>query len=398
MKIVNIIKAYLQHGDRFLVVEILKHFIRVSLIKTNFEERQLHLLKSITRPLSADDGLETVLETLKKLVASFGKISKYRIVLSLNPQFATTIHSSISLVREKSKIPIDDPDLDNLVSQAIWKFYDRQRGKVAVKMQINDLDVLLSDVQIKGIKLDGHKVVNPIGFNAKSVEFQFNATFTSRDCINGLKSILPREQVVFIGEDGSTLAYLLSHSHKESSFLAVNVFPEETALFVAKEGTINFMDTFPWGESALKKTLADSLSVSQEVAGEVMKKCALGQTSQFFMKRVEKFLLEELGVFAKGLEGFLSRAEVKTVYIQPFFHMPPVVFTQAFKNCFSQSVKVFPVHDGLISEKLEFNLKLNRGYEIPNSFSAISGIMASYFYPQSEQIKKIAKRRIRWLI
>lgn len=398
MKIVNIIKAYLRRGDRFLVVEILKHFIRVSLIKTNFEERQLHLLKSVEKPLAVGDNLEKVLESLKKVVASFGKISKYKIILNLNSRFVTTIHSSISLVREKSKIPIDEADLDNLVSQAIWKFYDRQRGKVASKMQINDLDVLLSDAQIKGIKLDNHKVVNPIGFSAKSVEFQLSATFTARDCINGLKTILPREQVVFIGEDGPTLAYLISHSCKESSFLAASISPEETALFVAKENAINFLDTFSWGELTLKNALADYLSVSSEVAGEILKKYALGQTSLFFTRRIEKFLLDELQVFANGLDSFLKKTDVRTVYIQSFFHMPPVVFTQAFRNRFSQSVRILPVYDGLIGEKLEFDLKLNKGYEISNSFSAISGIMANYFYPQSEQIKKIAKRRIRWLI
>lgn len=405
MKLVKIVKTYLQYiksllkrGDRFLVVEILKHCVRASLVKTNFEERRLHLLKSVSKPVFLGDDLNKIIETTKRILASFGKISKYKIVLNLDSNFAVTLHSSITVIREKSKIPIDESDLDNLVSQAIWKFYDRQRGKVADKMRINDLDVLLSDVHIKGIKLDGHKVVNPIGFSAKSAELQLSATFTSRYCINGLKSLLPKEQIVFVGEDGPTLAYVLSQIHEETPFLAVSIFPDITSLVAVRDNTVSHLDTFSWGETSLKKFLSDILSVNQNIAGEILNQYSFGKTSQVFARRLEKHLLPELQTFANGIESFFKRINAKIAYIHSFFPLPPVILNTAFKNKFSQSVKILPVYDGLIGEKMGIELKLNKGYEISNAFAAVSGIIVSNFYPQSEQIKKIAKRRIRWLV
>lgn len=401
MKLVNYfkrLKDLLNKRDRFLVVEISKHCIRVSSLQADFNQRKIHLIKIKTSNIDADDDIGKIHGKIKKLVASFGRSNKYNIILNIDSRFATTIHTSLSMVREKSKIPVDEADLDNLISQAVWKFYDRQRSRVAAKMGINDLDVLLSDIHIKGIKLDGHKVVNPIGFSAKSVEIQLSATFTARDFINGLKALIPKENIVFIGESGATYAYVFSHIHGTPEILAAHVFPRETALFSSTENSLMYVDSFPWGEADLQNSVAKFLNVSPKLASGILKMYAKEKTSVNFAKKFERFLIEELQTFAKGIESFVRHTEIRDVYVHPFFPMPPVVFSNTFKNKFGTSVRLIHAHDDLVSEKLNLELKLNRKNGHSNLLALISGIVASSFYPQSEKISKIAKRRIRWLI
>ena len=135
MRIVNYINeliSFFKNGNRFLVVEILNHHHKATLIKADFEKRTFHVLKTL-----AGDRLE-------KILPKFGKLKNYHIVLNLDPKYATTLYTSVSLVRDNAKDPIDEGDLDNIISRAIWSFFDRQRSKVAAKMNISDLDVILS--------------------------------------------------------------------------------------------------------------------------------------------------------------------------------------------------------------------------------------------------------------
>jgi hypothetical protein len=59
--------------------------------------------------------------------------SKRKIIISLDSDLCSSIYSSIVLVRDNAKDPIDEVDLDNLVSQAVWKFFDRHRVSSPLK-------------------------------------------------------------------------------------------------------------------------------------------------------------------------------------------------------------------------------------------------------------------------
>src|SRR3989338_8793274 len=162
--------------ESFLVIEVLPDFTRISLLFGDLERKELEFIRSKT---SAGRDYESLRRALK----SFGKLSRQKIILSLDSDLAATIYSSVALVRENPRDPIDENDLDNLISQAVWKFFDRQRAKVAAKIGVNDFDVLLADVRIGSIKLDDHRVVNPIGFRARTIEVQLSQTFTARALI-----------------------------------------------------------------------------------------------------------------------------------------------------------------------------------------------------------------------
>src|SRR3989338_7752593 len=133
-------------------------------------------------------------------------------------------------------------------------------------MNISDLDVILSDVQINGIKLDGHKVVNPLGFQAKAVEIKLSLTFTPREFINNLKKLLPKENIIFVGEDGPALSHLLSRGHDQENFVLANIFPKQTTLFKVDGHAISYLDKFEWGHGNLIKALAEYLGASEATA------------------------------------------------------------------------------------------------------------------------------------
>src|SRR3989344_1783565 len=99
----------------------------------DFKNRKLRLSRSAL--LTEKENLESVLRRFHA--------ADHKVVVSLDSELCDATHSSVALVRQNAHAPIDDADLDNLVSQAIWKFFDRERKGAAAKLNATDIDVVL---------------------------------------------------------------------------------------------------------------------------------------------------------------------------------------------------------------------------------------------------------------
>ena len=100
-------------------------------------------------------------------------------------------------------------------------------------MNVTDLDIVLTDVRIRGVKLDGHKVVNPIGFKAKTVEIQFSQTFLLRDFVNSVKEYLPLNLISLVSENGTAWASVIAKANLTDNFLLANLYGGKTLMFFA---------------------------------------------------------------------------------------------------------------------------------------------------------------------
>jgi len=379
--------------DRFLVVEMFEHGVRVASIAADFFNKKLRVLKIRTGP------------DMKKLLKKFGpfgwlrasRLGKYKIIVGLDSHLASTIYSSVLLPRDKHKELIDEPELDNLISQAIWKFFDRSRNKVAGKMGVADMDIMLTDVRIRGIKLDGHKVVNPLGFSAKTVEVQFSQTFLSRGLIDSLKEMLPINQVVLISENGTAWSSVIAKADlSRNKFLLANIFPSKTQLFFSDGSQNSYFDHFHWGENNLKQSLASDLSLGMDVVGLVIDRYLSAKTSSAFQHRFEGMVMRELATLARGLDGASRKADTRVIYVNPFFRLPNI-FANNFRNQFGRSVSLEPLTLDLISQKFGFEITFKNNSDANHAFSLLAAVMEWYLAPQDDRMSQLAKRRVRWL-
>lgn len=376
--------------EHFLVIEILPDFRRISLVDADFDKKEMLLMK--VRTLQKE-GMDAIRKGLK----GFGKLGDHKIVIALDSLLATTVYSAVSLVRDNPKDSIDDVDLDNLVSQAVWKFFDRQRSKVAAKLDINDFDLLLTDVRIGNIRLDGHRVINPIGFKARAVEIQLGQTFASRAIVDQLRAVLPMENVVFIGEAGASWARVIGNAEKDRTFVLANIYDSHTALFYADGFRLAHYASYDWGSRRLTALLADTLQVSTPVAERIMEEYLQANASPVFLKKIETFLLEELGVLAEKLDGAMQRMQAKLAYLHSFSAMPPVVFEGAFRSKFQSPPRLLPVTHEFFGEKYHFQLRYKKEAYRDAAFPVCAAVVETTFLPHYAKMSHMAKKRVRWL-
>ncbi len=361
-----------------------EHSARAASIRADFLKKQLQIL-------NVRSGSD-----LKTLLKKFGRLTKYKIIVSLDSHLASTMYSSIVLPREHHQELIDEPELDNLISQAIWKFFDRSRNKVAGKMGVADLDIMLTDVRIRGIKLDGHKVVNPIGFKARTVEVQFSQTFLSRGFIDSIKELVPLSNVVLISENGTAWASVIAKGGADQKFLLANLYPSATKIFLADGSQNAFYDHVRWGENHLKQAVGDNLGVDSEIAGLIIGRYMNAGTSETFRRRLEAVIMKEMLTLAHALEVASKKSDTRLIYLHPFFQAPNL-FSANFRNQFDRSVQLQPLTLDLISQKFGFAVTWKHSADAQYIFSMLAALIEWYLSPHDDKMSQLAKRRVRWL-
>lgn len=383
--LLNTLLAFFDKKEKFLVVELFSHGSRVSSLTVDAANKKAYLDRLVVS--------ESV--SMREALSKFRRLPQYKIMVSLPPKLATTVYSGVSILRDRPRDPIDEADLDNLLSQAVWKFFDRYRATAAKKMGAVDIDVLLTDVRVSQIRLDGHRVVNPIGFKAGTIEVQMNQTFTTRAAMHELKEALPIANIVLITESGTAGLHVLSRIHKEEDLVMASIFPGETDFFSSNNGRLAYHDQLAWGSDQLGRVLERELAVSAPMARAIMAAAGRGQVSSAVAKKIENILLDELQELVRGLSSAMKK-EHRLVYLNAFFDLPPVAFSNSLKRKFDGVVRLGKAGLECISENYQFGLECKESVGQYNLFS-IAALLVEHTMLPNDGLSKIARKRVRWL-
>ncbi|TSC96957.1 MAG: Actin-like ATPase involved in cell division-like protein [Parcubacteria group bacterium Athens0714_26] len=389
-------KIFFGKSDNYAVIEVLNNSVRIFLLRFYTDKKRIEFLNNSVRFFNGFDRGE-ILKIIKLMAGRAAKSSNLNIILTLDSQLATTIYSTISLIRTRPKELIDEADLDNLISQSIWRFFDRERLKAAQKMGVGDIDVLLGDVRVKEIKVDGHKVVNAIGFKAKSLDISLSQTFVPRDFIKGIYDIFTPGKISFITEAGASLSHFIRNAGGEKKpFLLANLFYSNSEVFRGLDERISYVSGLDWGEVNLLSRIGESLLVEEDTAKGVLDSYFKNNTSQNFLKKIENILTSELTALIQKIDK-LNPMGSGAVYLNPYFNLPPLIFSPHFKPRLNGGLKLVSPAVELIVKDLGFELEFNKLADIKNSATVLVAFLEFILLPNNERLNHIVNRRVRWL-
>ena len=141
--------------------------------------------------------------------------------------------------------------------------------------------------------------------------------------------------------------------------------------------------------------VAENLNVAKPIAAGILSKYLDGNTSAHFARRFEKLLFDEFGNFGGELANILKKTNNKNVYIYSIDPLPLSVCSSAAKHSFGRNLQLIFPREDFVADKLNFELKLK---ESANFLLTASVALAHHFCFQNEQMNKIIKRRVRWLL
>src|SRR3989344_5432625 len=177
-------------------------------------------------------------------------------ILDLDSKSAVTIFTLVTIPHDNPRQEIGLTDLENYISQAIWKTFDQCRNEAAARLEVNEADLLLTDARVMEIKIDGHPVINPHGFTGSKLDVVLSITMVKRD-----KFI---EEADVILEGGSVRAHLLAKNQNLEDVIYIEVKDDTTTIFQITPEKTAYLSEFDWGEKELAELLKEELGLMDD--------------------------------------------------------------------------------------------------------------------------------------
>ncbi|MDO8469817.1 MAG: hypothetical protein Q7S84_02215 [bacterium] len=233
-------------------------------------------------------------------------------VVVLDGRRATTVESIARVRREVIERPIDEGELDTLVFKALWEFLNRYRSWAAKKMDIADLDLTLAAIEVINVSLDGHRLLNPIGFRGGVLAVGFRGTFVPRTLAEAFNRFHGWVGELTVAERGSLLASTLL---KGSGGYLLDVGEQRTTVFIRRDEDLAFLREFDWGAASVITAVAEHFMSSPLVARELLTAVAHGRTSERFARAVDRVLRLKATQLLEYIDGLSGKRKLTSIKV-----------------------------------------------------------------------------------
>lgn len=373
----------------------------------NFADKKIRLRNDFESLAPAGEAfnMDDALISLEKITQTISRNTS--LIFLFEKPFLKSTLSVFSIIREKPLELIDEEELENVILNLAWRLYDRERPIVSRVLGVSEFDLVLTSSKIKDPRIDGRKILNPIGFAGRRLGFTFENTYSQKDFWEKLMKI-PRR---FKGEANflveNNLVFDKVFSLLDEQGILVEIGPEETR--VGQLG--NFLknsESFNWGEENITKLIAKSFSVPLEAARELKERYRAGNLSGHSLHYLEKILLNELKILIDGVNLAIKNFTVEDTKGWNLYLSGPLVGFPRLWECFrsypwSRTIlkrrpAIGPYQKERIFDKINVAVEGLENLTCSDSL-ALTVAMAELFLPESpyQELNKILKRRIKWL-
>jgi len=278
--------------------------------------------------------------------------------------------SSVKVVRDHPTKALTPVELENYVSQAAWKFFNQSRTTASQRLEVGEMELSTTDVRVVGIKIDGHQVINPIGFTGRHLEIILSVSMS--------KETMPGQHVPV--EGGAVRAYMVSALEGVSKAYYIEPGEEVTTVFAMDNGSVRHISSFDWGRRDVVSLIEEVFELQEEHVWPIYNRYAQGDISDNLAKKFDKVFFESLMGLINAIsmivrnEGIMKKGDAPPVYIRAQFDLPDKIFRKRFS---------FNTKKSLSLQKVESNLDIE---------DFLSEGMSDIY----EELNEIARRRIKW--
>lgn len=373
----------------------------------NFDDKKIKLRNNSEFLASAGGffSMEDALNHLSKITQAASKNTS--LIFLFEKPFLKSTLSAFSIIREKPLDLIDEGELENVILNLAWRLYDRERPIVSKVLGISEFDLILTSSKIKDPRIDGRKILNPIGFAGRRLGFTFENTYSQKDFWEKLTKI-PRRfkgEANFLVENNLVFDKVFSLLGEKGILVEIGL--EET--HVGQLG--NFLknsESFNWGEENITKLIAKNFSIPLEAARDLKNRYQAGHLSGHSLRYLERVLLSELRILIEGVSLAIKNFTAEDTKGWNLYLSGSLVDFPKLLECFqghpwSRTVfKRRPTIEPYQKEKI-FD-KINVAVDGLENLTCLDSLaltvaMAELFLPESpyHELNKILKRRIKWL-
>lgn len=221
-----------------------------------------------------------------------------------------------SYPRQDPDKKIDFDELNTIIHKLQWKAFDHVRSELSHETGWNEVDLKLIHAAITDVRVDGYKVMNPIGFQGKEVRMSFFNAFSPLIHYGVLQTIAAElsTDLLAITAEPYALAHCLSSDERRGkSSIFIDIGGGTTDIAVVQDGILQGTKMFAIGGRTFTKRLSQALNVSFDEAEEIKMAYASQELEKQSQKIVQECLRSDCDVWMQGVIltlGEFSEAEL----------------------------------------------------------------------------------------
>lgn len=319
--------------------------------------------------------------------------SKSKLIVSIDRSLITSVFLPLRWENElPSKKAITLIDLENFLFGEAGKVFKYCQSEAAEKLKTDYSDVIMIGGITRGFRVDGCKVINPLGFPAKRLEVILELIFANRYIFEKWKKVLPNQS--FFTESGRAAISVLGRIKKTPINLLIFDLKESFLLgFDDKKSIAGVfsLSVLPWGINNLIQSIADCFGVSFDVAWQIYDIYFRGEMSCKLLKKINQILRLSSSFLKKELKKRHLKGEI---FVVRNFNLP---FSLSNQKIFFKDLSCWS-----LLEDFGFKIKLGKKLKNKKDFwlkpLKFAPFLEFYYYQENLlPIDTRLKRYLYWL-
>ncbi|GEM_PF-3320945 len=321
---------------------------------------------------------------------------RYDVIFTLPSTEAVTVYERSVSLRENPRAAIDEGEIDNFISDTLWRLYERTKPRAIRALNISDADLLFRDASVFHLSVDEVPWGSEKEMKGRQMDLELSVTFASRDSNHRMESLLPdRASVVFFAESGSVATRYLSQFHSRP-FLFGAIDRQMVYLFLRTKDRIAHYDSFAWGWEKLEEVFAAAYNISPAVASSLFGILAQEEASPHVLRHFRLNAKKETRELLMGLTHARDRANASTVCLA----------SGILSGLVKLPKMITFVPDGDIIPS-SFRLEKKSGSFFPfiwprecvrENFFPLASLSEYLSIFDNRPLQHLARRRVRWLL
>lgn len=311
-------------------------------------------------------------------------------IVGLHPGVAYSVSIPLEVKRgESHNEQLSGPEVENLLTKEVGQRFIQLRDEASSSLGIDQIDTILADSRVGDFRVNGRRVVHPVGCVAQTFEATTELTFTSRNLYEGIKKYFDRHSF-FLGDAGrAVLQAAAKDTPLPLGILALD-YPQSVYLKLnkntAKEAPLQ-RATIPWSTNSLVDIIMTTWHVDREAAEEIWVSYSNDELPRTVKEFLENKFLKTLQSLEKTIKKIPSRGHN---FITSSRTIPSDLLS------LDKMIDPAPV---LIERLNKMGFTINEELE-PNftRFPLILGVLEDYFSDRGHtDINRWLRRRLHWL-
>ena len=221
--------------------------------------------------------------------------------------------ASIKSRRTDSSKPITDEEMHKIIKKIQQKAGERARNEVALETNNPDVEVRLINSALVSLRIDGHKVSNPIGFKGTEVIVQIYTAFAPLVHISAIERVCDELQLelVTVAVEPYAVCRACLGDDLDSNFsgIVMDIGGGTTDIAIVDDGGVEGTKMFSIGGRSFTHQIAERLGLDFDDAEKLKLLADSSEMKPAIHKKLNEAIVRNLEVWESGVQVAIEEFE-----------------------------------------------------------------------------------------